>query len=203
MAPLFADYLSRRFAHEKDNIVLIAPDDGGVRTREELHKNLDQDLIAGQAGVHQLRVRGSIDEKELMEFVGDVKNRIGIVYDDMMRSGTTMFQAAAAAKQGGARKVIGIVAHYFGFDSATQGKFEDRLKASGLDELVACNTRPDVLEYILKSPILRSRITLLDIAPYLAQAIRNYQTGGTVKDMIASVPDMRDLYTVAHQAEGA
>jgi hypothetical protein len=44
---------------------------------------------------------------------------------------------------------------------------------------------------------------VLDISPYLAQAIRNYQTGGTVKDMIGRVPDKRDLYTVAHQAEGA
>src|SRR5215813_7669925 len=41
MAPIFADYISRRFRDAKDNLVLIAPDDGGVRTREELYKNLN------------------------------------------------------------------------------------------------------------------------------------------------------------------
>ena len=114
-----------------------------------------------------------------------------------------MFQAAAAAKKCGAKKVIGIIAHFYGFDSPTQGRFEERLGRSSLDELIACNTRPDTLDQVLRSPVLRSRVTVLDISPYLAQAIRNYQTGGTVKDMIGRVPDKRDLYTVAHQAEGA
>jgi ribose-phosphate pyrophosphokinase len=200
MAPIFGDYISRRFAETGDKFVLIAPDDGGVRNREELHKNTRQDLIAGQAATHQLRKRGSIDEKTLLEFVGNVRGKIGIVYDDMMRSGTTMFHAARAAKEEGAKKVIGIVAHFYGFDSATQGRFEDRLRESSLDELIASNTRPGVLERLKNSPVLRSKLTVLDISPYLAQAIRNYLTGGTVKDMIARVPDKREFYSVIHEA---
>jgi ribose-phosphate pyrophosphokinase len=200
MAPIFADYVTRRFAPMGDKMVLIAPDDGGVRTREELFKNMNPDLIAGQASVHQLRKRGSIDEKQILDFVGDVKDRISIIYDDMLRSGTTMFQAASAAKKEGARKVVGIVAHFYGFDSATQGSFEERLKKSDVDELIAANTRPDFHARVLRSPILRSKITIVDIAPYIAQAIRNYETGGTVKDMIFRVPDKRDLYSILHEA---
>jgi ribose-phosphate pyrophosphokinase len=200
MAPLFADYIHRRLGQSGQRFVLIAPDDGGVRTREELYKNMNQDLIAGQASVHQLRKRGSIDEKEIMDFVGDVTGKIGIIYDDMVRSGTTMFQAASAAKKQGARKVVGMAAHFYGFDSSTQGSFEDRLKSSDIDELIAANTRPDVLERVLRSPVLRSKVTVVDIAPYIAQAIRNYQSGGTVKDMIYRLPDKRELYTVLHEA---
>jgi ribose-phosphate pyrophosphokinase len=200
MAPIFADYVSRRCGGTDDKLVLIAPDDGGVRAREELYKNIPQDLIAGQASVHQLRKRGSTDEKEIMDFVGDVEGKIGIVYDDMIRSGTTMFQAAAAAKKRGAKKVIGIVAHFYGFDSSTQGHFEERLRRSDLDELIASNTRPDLHERVLGNPVLASKVTVLDIAPYIAQAIRNYQSGGTVKDMIFRVPDKRDLYAVIHEA---
>jgi phosphoribosylpyrophosphate synthetase len=111
-----------------------------------------------------------------------------------------MFKAASAAKKGGARKVIGIVAHFYGFDSATQGSFEDRLKKSDIDELIAANTRPDLHARVLKSRILRSKVTIVDIAPYIAQAIRNYETGGTVKDMIFRVPDKRDLYGILHEA---
>ena len=35
------------------------------------------------------------------------------------------------------------------------------------------------------------------------QAIRNYETGGTVKDKIARLLDRRELYGILHQAENA
>ena len=44
------------------------------------------------------------------------------------------------------------------------------------------------------------KVSILDISPYIAQAIRNYQTGGTVKDMIVRVPDKRELYALLHEA---
>ena len=161
---------------------------------------MNPELIAGQASVHQLRKRGSIDEKEIMDFVGDVQGRVAIVYDDMMRSGTTMFQAASAAKQGGARKVIGVVAHFYGFDTPNKGTFEERLRRSDLDELICANTRPDVAERVLRSDVLRAKVSVLDISRYVAQAIKNYQTGGTVKDMIFRLPDKREFYTLLHEA---
>jgi ribose-phosphate pyrophosphokinase len=200
MEPLFADYLAHRVGELGEKMVLISPDDGGVRMREDLFRNMNPEWVAGQAAVHQLRVRGSIDAKEVVDFVGHVEDRVGIILDDMMRSGTTMFQAAAEAKARGARKVIGLVSHFYGFDSRSQGAFEDRLLASALDELVCTNTRGDVLERVRASQALRSRVTVLDISPYLARAIHNYETGGTVKDMIARVPDRRELYRIAHAA---
>jgi ribose-phosphate pyrophosphokinase len=145
-------------------------------------------------------VRGSIDKKELLDFVGDVKGKVGIIFDDMLRSGTTMFQAAAAAKRAGAKSVIGLAAHYYGLDSSSQGPFDERLAASELDELIVTNTRPDATDRALRSAALKERITVLDVAPYLARAIRNYETGGTVKDMLASLSDRRELYSVIHAA---
>lgn len=201
IAPLFADYISQRFGNLGQELVLIAPDDGGVRSREELYKNLNNQLVAGQASVHQLRVRRSLDEKQLLDFVGDVQGRVGIIFDDMMRSGTTMFQAAAAAKRAGAKRVIGLAAHYFGLDSPAQGSFETRLAASELDELIVSNTRPEAARRVLESAPLRKKVTVLDVAPYLARAIRNYETGGTVKDMLGSLSDWKELYSVIHEAE--
>jgi phosphoribosylpyrophosphate synthetase len=144
-------------------------------------------------------MRGQVDAKEVLEFVGDVEDRVGVIFDDMLRSGTTMFQAAAEAKKRGAKRVVGAVAHFFGFDS--KGKtFEEKLDDSELDELIITNTRPDYFAKVLDAPNLRAKITLLDISPYLDQAIRNYLTGGTVKDMSQRVPDRRDLYQVLHAA---
>lgn len=201
VTPLFADYLSRRCREDGDRVVLVSPDDGGVRTRDELLKNMNAESIAGLASVHQLRMRGLVDSKEVLEFVGDVKDRVGVIFDDMLRSGTTMFQAAAEAKKHGAKRIVGAVAHFFGFGS--KGKiFEEMLAESALDELIITNTRPDYFAKVLDTPRLRAKITLLDISPYLAQAIRNYLTGGTVKDMIQRVADRRELYQIVHAAGG-
>ncbi len=200
MEPLFSDYLHHRFAEHGEQFILISPDDGGVRMREELVKNMKPEWVAGQAAVHQLRVRGSVDEKRAFDFVGEVDGKIGVILDDMMRSGSTMFQAASAAKKHGAKKVIGLVSHFYGFDSSVHGSFDDYLAASDLDELVCTNSRGGLRERLERSETLRSRLTVLDIAPYLAQAMSNCHTGGTVKDMITRVGDLRDLYRLAHVA---
>lgn len=200
MEPLFSDYLHHRFAEHGEQFILVSPDDGGVRMREELFKNMNPEWVAGQAAVHQLRVRGSVDEKEVLDFVGEVEGKIGVILDDMMRSGSTMFQAARAAKQRGAKKVIGLVTHFYGFDSPTHGSFEERLAASDLDELVCTNSRGGLRERLEKSPTLRERLTVLDIGPYLAQAMKNFHTGFTVKDMISRVGDLREFYRVAHMS---
>ncbi|MBI4586753.1 MAG: ribose-phosphate pyrophosphokinase [Planctomycetes bacterium] len=199
ITPIVGDYLNRRFERDHQPLVLISPDDGGVRTREDLYKNINPKYIAGQAAVHQLRVRGALDEKDLIDFVGEVGGRIGVIYDDLLRSGTTLFQAAAAAKNCGATKVIAAVAHFYGFDSKSM-TFEEKLRRSGVDELIITNTRPDFVKKLTASSVYRSRITVLDIAPYLGRAIRNYQSGGTVKDMIYRVGDRREFYRVIHQA---
>lgn len=196
--PIFGDYLGRRFCRDGGKVVLVSPDEGGVRMRQDLFKDMNAEWVEGMAAVHQLRVRRSRDEKELLDFVGDVDGRVAIILDDMMRSGTTMYQAAEAARRGGARKVVGVVTHFFGCDSATLGKFEERLATSALDELICANTRYGILERIRTSRLLSDHMTVLDVSPYLAQAIRNYQSGGTVKDMIRTLPAARDLYRVVH-----
>jgi len=200
MEPIFSDYLNREFGEKGERFILVSPDDGGVRMREDMMKNMKPEWVDGQAAVHQLRVRGSLDEKEILDFVGEVKGKIGVIVDDMMRSGTTMFQAAKVAKNNGAKKVIGLCTHFYGFDSKTQGPFDDRLAQSALDELVVTNTRGDVMERVRTSEALASRLTVLDVSPYLAKAMANFQSGGTVKDMITRVPDLREFYQVVHRA---
>ena len=200
MEPLFSDYLNHRFIEQGEKFILISPDDGGVRMREELFKNMSPEWVAGQAAVHQLRVRGSVDEKQVLDFVGEVDGTVGVILDDMMRSGSTMFQAAQAAKEKGAKKVIGLVTHFYGFDSDMGSRFDERLADSALDELICTNSRGGLEERLAESAILRERLTVLDVAPYLSKALINFQTGGTVKDMIAGVGELRDLYRVIHLA---
>lgn len=202
ITPIVGDYLNRRFEKSGQPFVLISPDDGGVRMREDLYKNLDPRSVAGQAAVHQLRVRGGLDEKQLIDFVGDMNGHVGVIFDDLLRSGSTLFQAAKAAKDHGASKVIAAVAHFYGFGSKGRS-FEEKLMESAVDELIVTNTRPDFVNHLAESPGYRAKLTVLDIAPYIARAIRNYQTGGTIKEMIHRVGDRSEFYRVIRQAENA
>ena len=156
VTPVVGHYLSRRFMEDHEKVVLISPDDGGVRTREEIFKNIDPECIGGQAAVHQLRVRGGIDQKDILDFVGDVRGKTGLIFDDMIRSGTTMFQAASEAKKRGARKVIGAVAHFYGFGTKDVS-FEQKLVESDLDELIITNTRPDSFQAAMERPRASAR----------------------------------------------
>lgn len=201
VTPIIGDYLNHRFERNGEPFVLISPDDGGVRTREDLYKNLEPECIAGQAAVHQLRSRGGTDNKELIDFVGDVKGRVAVIFDDMLRSGSTLFQAASAAKAHGATEVIAAVAHFYGFGSGGVS-FDEKLLQSDVDELIVTNTRPDDVQRMINSPV-SSKVTILDISPYIGRAIRNYQTGGTIKDMMRRIRDRSDFYRVIHRAQSA
>jgi ribose-phosphate pyrophosphokinase len=198
MEPIFASYIMNRFENTSEKVVLISPDEGGVRLRRELLKNIKPDLVAGQASVQQLRIRSAVDKKEAFDFMGDVEGKIGIILDDMVRSGSTMFQAANFAKQRGAKRVIGLATHFYGFDK--DKTFEQALLESGLDELVIANTRGEVYNRVKASKALSTKVTVISIAPYLAKAIRNYHTGGTVKDMIYKTSNCQELYRVMHDA---
>ncbi len=199
VTPLIGDYLSKYYQKNGEPFCLISPDDGGVRMREDLYKNLPNECVAGQAAVHQLRVRGETDKKELIDFVGEVDGQVGVIFDDLLRSGSTLFQSAKAAKKHGAKKVIAAVAHFYGFGSSGKS-FEEKLVESDVDELIVTNTRPDHVQAMMESPGYRSKVTILDISPYIARSIRNYQTGGTIKDMINRVGDHSEFYRVIQRA---
>ncbi len=198
--PLFADYLDRRFYEDgMDKFVLLSPDEGGVRQREELILNLSPEVFGGSASVLQLRSRENVDTKKVLELIGDVAGKTVVILDDMIRSGSTMFNAAAAAKASGATRVIGVVTHFFG--SGGKGTFGQALMDSSLNELIVTNTRGEALARVQDGTLLRRCMTVLDISPYLSKAIQHYHIGETVKEMITTTP-LNDLYKVAHKAEG-
>lgn len=196
MEPLFADYLER---HMTEQFVFVSPDEGGVRMREDLVKNTGKDRIAGIASVHQLRDRDAIGKKNVLELIGDVEGKTVVILDDMLRSGSTMFNAGTAAKNAGAKRVIGMATHFYGFSNA-DGTFGQRLVNSDVDELIVTNTRGEALDRVKDGTLLRQRMTVLDVSPYIARAVRSYHMGDTVKEMLRDV-DHGGLYRIAHRAE--
>ena len=210
--PLMADYFSTRYkglcknlglSVKKDNLVIMAPDEGGVRHADEFGRNCPS--WKGQmAFAMQQRDRAALHKKKMLGVVGDVKDKIVAIPDDILASGSTLFNAARAAKQAGAAHVVGFCAHALGFDSLSgDGKlkhtFGNALLRSDLDELVVTDSRPDFVEQALADEKARRKVSVISIVPYLAEAIRRDMSGETIKEMIRSM-NIRDLYFEKHRA---
>ena len=108
----------------------------------------------------------------MLEVVGDVKDRICIVVDDMIDTGGTIVKAADTLFDNGAAEVIVAATHGILSPPAAQ-----RLQESRISEVVITNTLPI-------SPEKRfDKLTVLSIAPLLAQAIYEVFTDGSVTRM--------------------
>ena len=58
---------------------------------------------------------------------------------------------------------------------------------SNLVELVITDSRSDFTEEVLADEKMRSKVSIISIVPYLAEAIRRDLRGNTIKEMIRSI----------------
>ena len=92
-APVLLDYLRE---HGARDLVVIAPDAGRVKVAERYSQLLDTDL----ALVHKRRPRGTYNQVEAMDVVGNVKGRPCVIIDDMIDTAGTV----AAPPTGSSRR---------------------------------------------------------------------------------------------------
>lgn len=109
----------------------------------------------GFALIHKERARPN--EVSRMVLVGDVKDRIAIIVDDMADTCGTLVKAADVVMEHGAREAIAIVTH-----GILSGDAIEKLTGSRLKKLVITNTVPLGEE---KKRRLGERIEVIDISP--------------------------------------
>ena len=103
-APVLLDYLRE---HGADDLVVIAPDAGRVKVAERYSQLLDTDL----AFVHKRRPRGTFNQVEAMDVVGNVKGRPCVIIDDMIDTAGTVCAAAYRLVEAGATDVWAMATH--------------------------------------------------------------------------------------------
>ena len=156
--PVILKDIRDRYNGEK--LMVVSPDVGGVVRARGLAKRLGCDLAIVD------KRRPEAGKSEVMNIIGDVKDRRCIMIDDMCDSGGTLCNAAAALKDDGATGVSAYVTH--GVLSPKDNKRAvKRIEESVLDELVICDTIQPRAEDA-KSKSLR----VLPVAPLLGEAIR-------------------------------
>lgn len=115
-----------------DNIMVVSPDVGGVVRARALAKGLgDTDLAIID------KRRPEPNKSEIMNIIGNVEGRNCILIDDLIDTGGTLCNAAAALKQHGALSVRAYATH-----AVFSGKAVSNIENSQLDEVVITDTIP-------------------------------------------------------------
>ena len=161
--PLMADYVKTKY--DLSNFVVVSPDAGRVRMADMWSDRLGCPL----AIIHKRRDPNVANTVAVHEVVGDVEGKTCLLVDDMIDTAGTICLAAEALKVHGAGRVIAAATH-----PVLSGPAAERLNRSAFEEVIVTNTLPI-------SPLVQiDKLTVLSIAPLLADAIKAVFTDGSV-----------------------
>lgn len=150
-----------------DDMIVVAPDVGGVVRARAIAKRLDVDL----AIIDKRRPRAN--EATVMNLIGDVADKTCVLVDDMIDTAGTLCAAAAALKEYNARRVVAYCVH-----PVLSGAAIDNIKSSRLDEIVVTDTIP-----LRPEAAACERIRQLSVAQMLAETIRRMAEGESVSSL--------------------
>ena len=152
----FLRYFHQYQAEHPGDYVVVAPDLGAVTRARDFAARLDCPL----AVVDKRRQQANVCE--VVNIVGDVKDKYVLMVDDMIDTAGTLCNAAEALVQkGGARQVMAAATH-----AVLSGPAVERLRNSPIDQVV-------LLDTIALPPEKRlNKFTVLPSAPVFAEAIR-------------------------------
>ncbi len=154
--------------HKYENTVIVSPDVGGVVRARAIAKRVDDaDLVI----IDKRRPKPNVSQ--VMNVIGDVKDRSCLIVDDLVDTANTLCEAAHALKEQGARRVVSYCVH-----PVLSGKAIERISNSALDELVVTDTIP-----LSASAQACSRIRQLSVAPLLAETMRRISGGDSVSSL--------------------
>ena len=151
-APLLAKYFKKRM---DENWVVVSPDVGSVGRARNFASRVD----AALAIVDKRRPKANAIE--VMNVIGDVKDKYCIMLDDMIDTAGTICQGAQALVNNGAKEVYACCTH-----GVLSGPAMERLIASPIKEIVVLDTI-DLPENVRNNP----KIKVLSVAKLIAKAI--------------------------------
>lgn len=154
VAPVFIPHIQQKFS--KDALCMVSPDVGGVVRARAFAKKLD----CGLAIIDKRREQAGVSE--VMNVIGDVEGKVCIMVDDIVDSGGTLCNAAAALMENGAQEVYSYVVH-----GVLSGGAVSRIADSKITRLFITDSIP-ATEAVQNSP----NIEQLSVAPLMAEAIR-------------------------------
>ena len=166
-SPIFALDVKHAFKGKLDQVTVVSPDVGGVARARELAKRIGTPLSI----VDKRREKpGEVAE---MTVIGDVKDRVCIIVDDIIDTAGTLCKAAEVLMQAGAKEVHSYITH-----GVLSGPAIERVTNSVMKSLVVTDTI-EATEATKKAKNIR----VVPTAPIFAQGILNIWQGTSVSSL--------------------
>lgn len=163
--PILADYFKSKNLDE-DRLCIVSPDVGRAKAAKKFSDIMEADLAIMHKG------RPGHNQAEITALIGDVRDKICILNDDMIDTAGTLVAAVHTLKEQGADLVYVCATH-----PIFSGPAYERLAEMEAEEVVVCNTIPVPAEK------MSEKIKVVSVAPLFAHAISNVYSNGSVSEL--------------------
>ncbi len=153
-APILANYYKEKFTGKENETVVVSPDLGSVTRARKFASKIDVPI----AIIDKRRPKANVSE--VMNIIGDIKDKNVILVDDMIDTAGTIVNGAQALKDRGAKSVYACCSH-----AVLSGPAIERINNSVIEELLVLDTVPLTPEKQI------DKIKVLSVAPIFAEAI--------------------------------
>jgi len=164
--PVLLDYILKK---KIEDLVLVSPDAGGVERTRAFAKRIQANLA-----IIDKRREGP-NQAQVMNIIGDVKDKSVLLLDDMIDTAGTIVQGAQACADQGAREVWTACTH-----AVLSGPALQRLQESCITQVIATNTIP-----LRGKDLVCPKLHQLSVAPLLGEAIRRIHEDESVSSLFA------------------
>jgi len=162
--PIFARYIKKIKLH---NLICVAPDVGGVERTRALSRRINSSIAIID------KRRPAPGKSEVMNIVGNVKNKNCIIVDDIIDSGGTIVNAVQALKNKGANDVYVFITH-----AVLSGEAINKIEKSKIKKLITTDTI-DNSKKITNS----KKIEIISIAPIISEAMKRIANSTSVSSL--------------------
>jgi ribose-phosphate pyrophosphokinase len=163
--PVFIEYIREKF--NKDDMVIVSPDAGGMERARSYAKILDAGLAMTD------KRRPNPNEAEIMNVIGDVSGKDVILVDDLVDTAGTAIQAGKALLREGAKSATLCCTH-----GVLSGSAIERITKSDIVEVIITDTIPPSLQ-----AVACGKVKVISIANLLGEAIKRIATGESISSL--------------------
>ncbi len=149
---VFSDYFKKK---EIEDLVIVSPDVGGIKMARAYAKRFGADLAIVD------KRRKSPESTEVMHILGDIEGKNVLLVDDIIATGSSLVQGAAALRKQGAKNIFAAITH-----GILSGDAVPKLEGSNIDSLVVTDSIP------LPEEKKTKKIEVVSVDELFAEAIK-------------------------------
>jgi ribose-phosphate pyrophosphokinase len=162
------------FEYFKENkikdLVIVSPDVGGIKMARAYAKRFGADLAIVD------KRRKSPESTEVMHILGDVKDKNVLLVDDIIATGSSLVNGAAALKKEAAKNIFAAISHGILSNDAV-----DKLQNSAIDTLAITDSIP------LAKEKTKEKIKVVSLDSLFAEAIKRIHFEKSISGLFDSI----------------